>query len=199
MKHKINPSFDRSVFVEMGESAAVAGILNGLRGIAREAEDNFGALKVGEINAGDFTVRIVKTGVKQGLNAGAKAALAVGLKEGVREVSKRMGWRMLWKFTIKHSGAVSSIAYGVVEQGWATVQFATGKRDLKSFTIQTAENFGATGGAISGAATGAALGSVVPGLGTTLGAVLGAYLGGHGGAWGGKTLVNAIVPEDNQQ
>ena len=181
-------ALERDLLVDIGEQAIVAGIVAGLDGMVKQGKESYEAYKNGEQEGSEIFVEVITTGAKKAAGGSMRAAAAIGLKEGVREVSKRLGWRSLWRLTIRHSQAVTAIAFGVVDQSWDTIKLANGQLTERDYKINTLKNVGSTGGAIGGAATGAAIGSVVPGVGTTLGTVLGAYLGSYGASEGLRSL-----------
>ncbi len=192
----VHIALDKGLLLDMGETAMVSAVVNGINGMVKEGQDCMHKMNEGEIDNKEMIVRVIKTGGNKALNAGAKAGMAVGVKEGIRAISRRAGWHNLWRVSIKYNNAFTAIAFGMVDQSFSTVKWLRGNMDERQFKIDTLQNVGAATGSIGGAATGAAIGSVVPGVGTTIGAVFGAYLGSQGGSEGGKKLGEDWFPQE---
>ena len=189
-------AIDKGLLLDIGEVATVQAIIYGLDGMYKAGVEHSPSYKKGDIGTSELVVKVVWTGGNRAAIGGAKTALALGLKEGIREVSKRMGWRTLWKASIKHSSVFTAVAYGVVDQSWSTLKYASGSLSNKDFKIESWQNLGSTGGAIGGAATGAAIGSIIPGIGTTVGAVMGGLLGSHGGSVSGRAMAEKYYEDE---
>ncbi|MEL6674000.1 MAG: hypothetical protein AAFR61_17485 [Bacteroidota bacterium] len=186
--------------MEIGLAAATNAIMGGLNGMIREGARSLEEYQNGNIDQKQYTYRIVTKGSQAAVTTGAKTVLAMGLKEGAKAVAKRMGSDSLKRFV--RGGAMTSICFGIVDQGTATYQWSQGALTDAGYKVKTSENVGGTGGAIGGAAIGAMIGSVVPGLGTGAGFLVGSMmgmLGAAGGAAMGKSLGETWFPEETKE
>lgn len=183
--------------VDISLRAFSAGVGDGINGMIREGMEQYGALQKGEMSGGEYAKRLMLRGSREAVRGGVRTAAALTLHEGARRlILSRWGQRGLLRAT--RFNTLISLAYGVVDQGMHTFQWANGQMDTRQYKVKTTENGGITLGAISGAAAGSVIGSVVPGLGTVAGGVLGmvmSMLGAMSGAEVGKSLGEKWFPE----
>ncbi|RMG54771.1 MAG: hypothetical protein D6722_28630 [Bacteroidetes bacterium] len=170
--------------------AFVDAIGSGINSMAQEGSAHFQAFKEGKIDEKQFTYRMVSKASEAALKGGTRTGAALVLSEGAkRAIAKRWGEAVVRRFT--RYNVLTSVAFGLVDQGTHTYKYYKGELDPKAYKVKTTENAGSTGGAIAGATAGAVLGSVIPGLGTGAGALMGymmSVLGSIGGANLGRSL-----------
>ncbi|MEM7370932.1 MAG: hypothetical protein AAF587_20120 [Bacteroidota bacterium] len=174
---------------------------SGMNGMMKEGIESFQDFRKGKIDEKQYTYRVVYKGTQAAVKGGSRTAAALGLSEGAKRlIVKKFGeeaLRRLGKYNF-----VTSMAFGIIDQGTHTYQYANGQLPARDFKIKSVENVGGTGGAISGAAAGAMIGSAFPGLGTVAGAMLGyafAVMGAMSGASLGKSLGEQWFPDPSAE
>ena len=173
------------------QQSKVAGVVGAISGASSEAWELRTELINGELPPSEFAARVTKASAESGVLSSVKTGAALTLKEGAVALAKRSGSEGLKRFAGSNFGTL--VAFGVVEQGYHTVQFARGKIDRDDYAVQSSQNVGSTGGAIGGAIGGAAIGSAVPVIGTVIGGVVGGLAGAFGGARIGKTFAERLL------
>lgn len=173
---------------QQAKAAGVAGVISGATSEAWELRDE---LLKGEIPAREFAARVTRASAETGALNTVKTGAALTLKEGAIALAKRSGSEGLKRFAGSNVGTV--VAFGVVEQGYHTVQLARGKLDRREYAVQSSQNVGSTGGAIGGALSGAAVGSAVPVIGTVIGGIVGGIAGAYGGGHLGKSIAERLL------
>jgi hypothetical protein len=185
---------------EIALNACTAAVSSGLQGMMKAGEEHYADWQAGSLGTGEYVRRVAERGATEGVRGGARSAIALSMSEiARRQIVRRWGRIAAGRLGRYH--VVSSVAYGVVDQGIHTWQLMRGQIDERQYKVSTAENLGATGGAISGAAAGAVIGSAVPGLGTAAGALIGmiaSMMGAMSGASLGKSLAEQWFPPQEE-
>ncbi|WNJ19965.1 hypothetical protein [Pontibacter sp. G13] len=178
------------IAADIGIRAALEFVISGVNGMLKEGALKYDDFKDGKLDEKQFTYRVVSKGTESAVIGGIRTASALTLSEGAKRAILRV-WGPKALLRLTRFNVVTSVAYGVVNQGLHTFHLYNGKLTDQQYKVKSAENIGSTGGAIGGAAAGAMLGSVVPGMGTAMGAVVGmmlAMMGAAGGAALGKEM-----------
>lgn len=168
----------------------IMGALDGITGMIREGIVCFDEYRGGKITQSEVIDRVYSKGVLYGTRTFA----ALSFKEGAKVVTQKLGTE--WLKRLSRSNAMTSIAYGLVDQGIDTYKWKNGNLNEVQYKVSTVKNVGSTGGAIGGMVVGTMIGSVVPGPGTMLGAMIGGMLGGMYGAQGGQNVGEVVFGPD---
>ncbi|MEL6589870.1 MAG: hypothetical protein AAFQ68_07320 [Bacteroidota bacterium] len=168
----------------------VSGVIDGLTGMVREGIVCIEEYREGKISQSEVIDRVYSKGVLYG----SRTTVALSFREGAKAAATRFGQE--WMKRLTRSNAMTSIAYGMVDQSIDTYKWKKGQLSEVQYKVSTVKNIGSTGGAIGGVMIGTMIGSVVPGPGSMLGAMLGGMIGGMYGAEGGKNVGEAVFGPD---
>ena len=176
--------------IPLGASIAISGVIDGITGMIREGVYGFEDFRSGKITESELIDRVYDKGVF----SGSRTAGALSLREAFKLAGKKLGNETLKRITRSH--AMTSVAFGLVDQGIDTYKYKTGSIDDRQYKVSTVKNVGTTSGSIGGIAVGSMIGSAVPVVGTLVGGMLGGMIGGMYGGQGGQNLGEAIFGKD---
>lgn len=179
--------------VPLGLSIAITGVMDGITGMIREGVTSFDDYRAGKITDSEMIDRVYDKGVFNG----SRTCAALSVREGAKFAGSRMGSELLKKLT--RSNAMTSVAFGLVDQSIDTYKYKTGGIDERQYKVSTVKNVGTTSGAIGGLAVGTMIGSAIPLVGTMIGGMIGGMLGGMYGAQGGQNLGEVMFGKDPNQ
>jgi hypothetical protein len=177
----------RAVATDIGRASAGAATLSGGVQVIAGVVCGVQAIRNGAA-PGDVVKDVAVETVATAASSGAKTATALAIRHGLHVAAEKVAVEGL-KGVLK-SNAVTTVVFGVVEQGFDTIRLTTGGISPKEYRERTCANVGSTGGAVAGAAVGTAL---LPGVGTVIGGIIGGLAGQLGGGSAGSISCVCLV------